>query len=66
MRPTFPCLPAVTKFRFPVKNGYVTVAKMGSEIHGICLGTVLAGGTMYRVFFNLTAPQRDPGQRRRR
>jgi hypothetical protein len=35
--------------RFPVKNGYVTVAKMGRELKGIVLGSVNAGGNWYRV-----------------
>jgi hypothetical protein len=55
---------------FPVKNGYVGMAEMGSELHGIAMGTVLFGGNTHRVVFNLAQPlRRDPrgrGQHRRR
>jgi hypothetical protein len=34
---------------FPVKNGYVTVRKLGGELAGIFLGTVNVGGNTYRV-----------------
>ena len=53
---------------FPVKGQYVTVAQLRSEVHGILAGTVLAAGTTYRVFVNVTAPRNrhDPGQHRRR
>ncbi len=63
-------LASVEGFTFPVKNDYVGVAKMGSELQGIAMGTILAGGTTYRVVQNLARPMRrdprGPGQRRRR
>jgi len=37
---------------FPVKNGYVTVAKMGKEAAGILLGPINVAGNSYRVFFS--------------
>jgi hypothetical protein len=43
---------------FPVKNGYVTVAKMGQEVYGILLGPVNVGGTFYRVFFHHTGAKK--------
>lgn len=42
---------------FPVRNGYVTVAKMGQEVAGILLGPVNVGGTGYLVYFNAKRPQ---------
>ena len=39
--------------RFPVRNGYVTVLAMLREVQGILLGTVLVGGTTYRVYGRL-------------
>ena len=37
--------------QFPVKNGYVTVAKMGKEVAGILLGPINVAGNGYRVYF---------------
>jgi hypothetical protein len=44
--------------RFPVQNGYVTVAKLGEEARGILLGPVNAGGTGFRVYLETTRRER--------
>jgi hypothetical protein len=49
---------AVVGITFPVKNGYVTVAGMNSEVAGIILGPVNVGGMVYKAVFNYTAPTR--------
>lgn len=38
--------------KFPVKEGYVTLASMGTEAGGIFLGPINAGGMSYRVYFS--------------
>jgi hypothetical protein len=43
---------AIEGIRFPVRNGYVTVAKMGQEAAGVLLGPINLGGTFsYLVYF---------------
>jgi hypothetical protein len=42
----------VEAMRFPVKNGYVTVAKMRQEVAGLLLGPINVGGTMYNAYFD--------------
>jgi len=37
--------------RFPVRNGYVTVASLSEEAIGILLGPVTISGVVFRVFF---------------
>jgi hypothetical protein len=41
---------------FPVKNGYVTLAKMGEEVAGVLLGPVNAASSTYRVLYNAYKP----------
>jgi len=43
---------ALEAIRFPVKNGYVTVAKMGTEASGLLLGPINVGGAAYQAFFS--------------
>ncbi len=43
---------------FPVKNGYVMIAKMGTEVKGILLGPINVGMVTYRAFFSPTPPKR--------
>ena len=43
---------------FPVKNGYVTVARMGTEVKGILLGPINVGVSTYRAFFSSTPPSK--------
>ena len=42
---------------FPVRNGYVTVRKMGGELLGVFLGTFNVGGNTYRVSAEAEAVQ---------
>ena len=49
---------AMVGVAFPVKNGYVTVAGMKSEVAGIMLGPVNVAGMVYKAVFNYTAPSR--------
>ncbi len=44
----------VTGLSFPVKNGYVTLAQIGTEAKGLLLGSVSTGGISYLVYFNST------------
>ncbi len=37
--------------RFPVANGYVTVAKIGEEARGLLLGPVIVGGQVFNVWY---------------
>jgi hypothetical protein len=37
--------------RFPVANGYVTIAKIGTEARGILQGPIIVGGVCYQVWF---------------
>lgn len=37
--------------RFPVANGYVTLAKLGTEASGFFLGPLNVSGNMYRVYY---------------
>jgi hypothetical protein len=41
---------------FPVRNGYVTVAKMGQEAAGFVLGIVNVSGLSFRVLFASSKP----------
>jgi hypothetical protein len=36
---------------FPVKNGYVTIIKMGTELAGIFMGPINVGGVAYKAIF---------------
>jgi hypothetical protein len=36
---------------FPVKNGYVTITKMGNEIAGIFMGPINIGGVVYKAIY---------------
>jgi hypothetical protein len=47
---------------FPVKNQYVTVAKMASEVRGHLMGTVNVGGVIYKVLMT-TGPHAVPDSR---
>jgi hypothetical protein len=47
---------------FPVKNGYMTWAKMGIEVKGILLGPINAGGVIYSVYFSQHGLSRDGWQ----
>jgi hypothetical protein len=44
---------ALEGIKFPVKNGYVTVAKMGQEIAGVVLGPINVGGTANHLVYFL-------------
>jgi hypothetical protein len=48
----------VTGLKFPVSNGYVTIASIAKEISGVFLGPILIGGTAYRVYFQAGSPKR--------
>ena len=41
---------------FPVKNGYVTVAQLGSETAGILMGSMNVGGMTYHAFYSTNKP----------
>jgi hypothetical protein len=47
---------------FPVKNGYVTWAKMGIEVKGILLGPINAGWMIYSVYFSQHGLSREGWQ----
>lgn len=49
----------ITGIKFPVKNGYVTLAEMGAEASGLFLGSVGTGGLIYLVYFNSTAAEKN-------
>ncbi len=40
--------------RFPINKGYVTFAKMGTEVTGTFLGPINVGGITYNVYYNFT------------
>lgn len=42
--------------RFPVRNGYVTVAGMQREVKGVLLGTILVSGLGYKVYAQAAVP----------
>lgn len=42
---------ALEGIKFPVKNGYVTIAKMGQEATGVMLGPLNIGGTANNVVY---------------
>ncbi|HET6280671.1 MAG TPA: hypothetical protein VFH73_06895 [Polyangia bacterium] len=44
----------VEGLKFPVQNGYVTVVSMTREATGILIGTIVVGGTTYRVLAQLS------------
>lgn len=44
---------AVVGIKFPVKEGYVTLAEMGLEVKGILLGPVNSSGMIYRAYLTL-------------
>jgi len=46
----------VAAVSFPVRNGYVTIAKMGQEVAGVTFGVVNVSGTSFRVFFSHSKP----------
>ncbi len=41
----------VEGLRFPVANGYVTVAKIGAEARGLLFGPIIVGGQVYNVWY---------------
>jgi hypothetical protein len=43
---------AVEALRFPITGGYVTVSQLAVEGHAI--GTIIVGGTMFRVSISQT------------
>ena len=47
---------AVSGLTFPVRNGYVTLASMGTEATGILLGPITAGGMVYTAYYSATRP----------
>jgi hypothetical protein len=44
-----------TAIKFPVENGYVTIAGMKTEGIGILLGPINAGGMIFKAYFTYTA-----------
>ena len=49
-----------TGLSFPVQNGYVTVAQLGSESAGILLGSMNVGGMTYHAFYSTQRPTPRP------
>ncbi len=43
---------AIVGVKFPVREGYVTLAEMRVEVNGILLGPVNAGGMIWFVYYN--------------
>jgi len=51
----------ITGITFPVKNGYVTLARMRGEVRALVLGPVNVGAMVYYACFSLTRPEaREP------
>lgn len=50
-------LKAVGAFRFPLKEGYITISQLASE--GKAIGTIVLGGTLFYVFIS-RGPIRTP------
>lgn len=45
---------------FPMREGYVTLARMGIEASGFLMGTINIGGIPYRVWASMTRPATIP------
>ena len=45
----------ITRIKYPINGGYMTVAEIGTELKGILIGPINVGGATYMVAYELTS-----------